>query len=519
MFSLEKLGALVSQDLAPTVRVAVFGGDNAAPSAALEDPWEQDYGRVDAIRPDHDLAACITALQASTRLTKLVRTFARNTVGLGWHITPKKQSADAEADADPALDPATIEEDARMTAFFSQCNPDMPLSELAERTAIDREATGNGYIEATRTVGGDLSALYHLPCANMRLRGGEIKGFLQLRDEYTVVSKLRVVYFKKFGDLRVMNKWTGLYDDSTAFQDRATEVVHFKIYSPDSYYYGKPRWLSALPSILVSQQAKQWNLNFVANNASWPIAIITENAELDSTSQQMLRDVTMAKGKGVQGAGRVIFLQAQKKHPAYRGTDSRIRVEKLAMGVQDDGSFLKLIKAGDDELRETFGIAELFLGSAGDLNRASAAVSRQVTNEQEFVPQAKRDEFTFNATFMRALGAELTEFRFNRPRTTDNLQDSQILARLKPENVLDGAEIRNVISKFIPDLNLRARSDHWALLPPKVLQQESSARNTTLAASTKPDSVAHEVLLETATEEIVQRVVDELADLGGDQDL
>lgn len=514
MFSLEKLGALATQDLQPTVRVAVFGGENTVtPSAAIEDPWEQDYGKVDAIRPDHNIAACISALQASTRLYKLVRTFARNTVGLGWHIAPRSTPVEAD-DVDPNLDPAVKAEQALLYAFFEACNPDMPLTELAERAVIDREATGNGYLEATRTAGGDMSAIYHLPCVNMRVRGGPIKGFVQLREEYSFGDDKRVVYFKKFGDLRVMNKWTGEYDNGVAFEDRATEVVHLKIYSPDSYYYGKPRWLSALPSILVTSQAKQWNLNFVANNASWPIAIITENAELDATSQQMLRDVTLAKGKGVQGAGRVIFLQAQKKHPAYRGTDTRIRVEKLAMGVQDDGSFLKLIKAGDDELRETYGIAELFLGSANDLNRASAAVSRQVTNEQEFVPQAKRDEFTFNATFMRALGAERTEFRFNRPRTTDNLQDSQILARLKPENVLDGGEIRNVINRFIPEMNLRAREEHWASLPPKVLQQEASARQTTIAASTNPDSPAHEVLVDTATEEIVQRVVDELEDMG-----
>lgn len=518
--SLEKLGAVASQDLAPTVRMQVFGGDAVgptAPSSALPDPWEQDYGQVDAIRPDHNIQACLAALEASTRLQKLVRTFARNTVGLGYHIAPKKMRY--ETDTDPTDDPTVRAEDERITSFFEVCNPEMPLAEVVERAVIDRETTGNGYLEATRTAGNDLSGIYHVPCVNMRLRGGPIPGFIQFRDTGALTKNPqgipRYVYFKKFGDLNVMNKWTGEYDPNTMYEDRATEVVHLKVYAPDSYYYGKPRWLSALPSVLLSHSAKQWNLNFVANNASWPIAIITENAELDAQSQQLLSDVTLAKGKGVQGAGRVIFLQAQKKHPAFRGTDTRIRVEKLAMGQTDDGSFLKLLKQCDDDIRETYGINELFLGSANDLNRASASVSRQVTNEQEFVPQARRDEFIFNATFMRALGAEHTVFKFNRPRTTDNLQDSQILSRFKPEALMDTSELRETLNRFIPDMGLRARSEPWARVPPKVYAQEASARNAAIAASGSPESVAKPVFDATVIEDAIhEAVADRLDELG-----
>lgn len=517
-YSIDKLQAIGKTDLGPTVRAFMVGG-NASPakptdavaaasqltdSKQIKEDWINAYEESRAIRPPHSIESCLAALVASTRLQKIVRTFARNTVGLGWDIMRKPSSVlSNQAEETPEV----AAEDERLSAFFDTCNPMMPFSEVMERIVIDRETTGDGYMEVTRDADGNIANLYHLPAVMTRLRG-DSPGFIQIQRWHS--AERRRVYFKMFGDSRPMNRWTGNYakeGEVISIYDQASEVIRFTIYSPSSFFYGQPRWLSALAAIYVSQQAKEWNLNFVANNASWPIAIITENAELDAETQNMLADVVGAQGKGIQGAGRVLFLQAAKKHPAYRGTDTRIKIEKLAMGQQDDGSFLKLMKSCDDEIRETYGMAELFLGSAADLNRASAAVSRQVTNEQEFVPQQKRDEYIINATIMRELGAKLTTFRFSRPRTTDNLQDSQILSRLKAERVMTGQEIRRAINRLVPESALPHADDTWAAVPPVVQQQGASARTAAITASTNPDSKALDVLQETALEEVVQRAV------------
>lgn len=529
-FSLQKLGAIASDPsaLGPTVKVAVFGPSNNTPAMSAAEPPDEaeEYTGTGAVCPPHSFEACLAAFNASTRLHKLGVTFARNTVGLGWFLEPLPSAI--ETDGDPTLDPETRRQDVELTAFFNMCNPEMPLSEVCERAAIDREATGNGFLEVTRNLKQVVSGIFHMPCLQVRVRrtvdmeGNLLEGFVQALESYGVRGGSgRFIYFKKYGDLRPMNKWTGQYQDDVDAREAATELIHWKVYAPDSYYYGKPRWLTALPAIFVSQQARVWNLNFVSNNASWPLAIITENGELDPASQQLLTDVTAHKGKGLNGAGKVIFLQAQKKHPAFRNLDTRIRIEKLAMGVTDDGSFLKLLKNNDDEIRETYGINELFLGSANDLNRASASVSRQVTNEQEFVPQQRRDEFIMDIVareVVAALGFESAKvrFRFARPRTTDNLQDSQILSRLGGQAVMDGQELRRVINKYT-DLGLPPKDTAWASMPPSVFGREAAARTAAVAASSNPDSPAADVLEETRLDQIKQALDDALEDARGEE--
>lgn len=443
-------------------------------SAQVEDEFEQDYLERKAVKPPHNMKACVTALDFSPRLAKLIRTMARNTVGLGWYI----DLAGLERDPDGILiAPEVRKEIDTITKFFMFANPEMSFTELMERVIIDKETTGNGYIEVVRAMGrggrgGVPVALYHVPALSIRvLPHGQ--GFVQVRESYQTINPKKV-FFKRFGDTRVMNKHTGEFDDSTPLADRATEIIHRKIHHPASEWYGIPRWLSAAPAILMNRKVQVWNLNFVQNDAAWPVAIVAENAELSADSQRMLKEMIERQGKGVSGAGRVLILQANKKHPAQRGTDTRIRVEKLAMGLQDDGSFLELQRKNEEEIRETFGIGALFLGSAADLNRASAAVSRLVTNEQEFVPEILNEEYALNVTLMRALGAKHTVFRFRRPRVTDDLQAAQILTRTGVTSVMTVNEIRRFLNRVIPDLNLAMIEDEWANKPPDVFALEAS---------------------------------------------
>lgn len=504
------------------VKAAVFESptdrQSISVSKQLEPYWDEDYYAGKAVQPPHNIEATLACFMGSPRLAKLIRVFTRNTVGLGWYFEPKNvlgtddqvpESADVKA------------EDAILTAFFDNINPDMPFTEVAERVSIDRETTGNGYYEVTRNIGRTISGVYHIPSENMRVipAGNRIGGYVQVDTFNGSGGMPRKVYFKRFGDPRIINKETGAEDASCPEALRATEIIHRTVYTPGSYWYGQPRWLPAVPSININVHAQAWNLNFVVNNASWPLAIITENAELGPESQKELKDLIEKKGKGLNAAGKVILLQAQKKGASQRSVDSRIRIEKLAMGTQDDGSFLKLIAKNDDYVREMFGIAELFLGTAGDLNRASASVSRQVTNEQEFAPVAVTEEDIIQRTIVTDYAASLgikslsNVFRFRRPRMTDHLQESQILARLGVEDVLDVEEIRNFLMKVVPALNLKARLDDRKNLTPTELQQEASATNTAIAATSREPGVPESIFNETRVRRSVQDLVDAIREV------
>ena len=49
-------------------------------------------------------------------------------------------------------------------------------------------------------------------------------------------SKLQYLNFKEFGDPRTLNCRTGVYEDSTLQDDRASSIIFFNIYCPYTPY-------------------------------------------------------------------------------------------------------------------------------------------------------------------------------------------------------------------------------------------------------------------------------------------
>ena len=85
----------------------------------------------------------------------------------------------------------------------------------------DLEATGNGYIEVGRTVGGNIGYIGHIPAKTMRVR--------RLRDGFVQLLYGKAVYFNNFGDKETENPIAGQ-------EDRPNEIIHLKKYTPMNNY-------------------------------------------------------------------------------------------------------------------------------------------------------------------------------------------------------------------------------------------------------------------------------------------
>jgi PBSX family phage portal protein len=358
------------------------------------------------------------AMERNTRLNRAIHTYARNAVGLGWEIVP---AIDVTAETSEDQRKQIQEERAKLEALFRHPNHEMPFTSLMCLVKVDEEATGNGYMEVTRNNAGEIDGLYHAPSHTIRLlRGGH--GFVQIRG-----SAKR--YFRRFGDERVMDAQTAEFVEGRGLpiDRRATELIHFRIYSPRSSFYGIPRFVAAAPAIAGNRLAAQRNVAFFENDAVGRLAITVSGGRLTPDSIEMIRDF-LRQGKGVENAHRVMILQSESKKIGL-GNDAKtqINVIPLTVGVTEDASFLGYRKANDEEIREAFGIAKVFFTS-DDVNRASAAVSRQITNEQEFEPDRIDKEFRINHTIVQAapFHAELVEFRFARPTLSDPLDRARV---------------------------------------------------------------------------------------------
>jgi len=401
------------------VKALLLGGGEGSPGESrqiLEDPFADMGGEI--IEPPTNPLVWAAAMERNTRLHRAIHTYARNTVGLGWEIVPV---IDLNEDTPQADLDRIAKETAKLEALLLHPNREMPFTTLVYLVKIDEEATGNGYIEVTRNNAGEIDGLYHAPSHTIRLLK-QGRGFVQIRGS---VKR----YFKHFGDERAIDATTG--KEAAGGRGlppgrRATELIHFKVYCPRSSFYGLPRFVAAAPAIAGNRLAAQRNVAFFENDAVGRLAITVSGGRLTADSIDMIKQF-LAKGKGPENAHRVMVLQSESKKIGIGDSKAQINVVPLTVGVTEDASFLGYRHANDEEIREAFGIAKVFF-TTEDVNRATAAVSRQITNEQEFEPDRLDKEFRINHTILHAppFEAELVEFRFMRPKISDPMDRAKI---------------------------------------------------------------------------------------------
>ena len=318
------------------------------------------FGEAKIVQPPYDPLKLALLLEQNTRLNRACQIRARNTVGLGWDIVA--QPYDKTLDEPPNDESVRTERDL-IAPLFINPNGKLPFTEVAYREKLDEEATGSGYVEISRNGKGKVDGIYHVPSHTMRVRQGDL-GFVQIRGA-------KRVFFKPFGEERVMNKTSGKYESATK-TDRATEIIQFTLYSPRSSYYGIPRWISSVAAIQGSRLAAIRNIAFFENDAVGRLAIVVSGGQLSDKSITGIQDFLRADAKGPEKAHRVMVLQAEPRKvlgSRGAGTGTKIEVVPLTVGITEDGSFLGYRKANDEEVRESSGLSSPYFTSEG-INRA-----------------------------------------------------------------------------------------------------------------------------------------------------
>jgi len=431
-----------------------------------KDHFEKMVTAGQVITPLYDPMIWAFLLEQNTRLNTLVTKMAQNTVGLGWELVPIKEE---ETWVEQHREEIEAEKE-KIAPLLQQPNPEMPFTQLMTQVKIDEESTGQGYIEVTRTKSGNqVGALYHVPSYTIRMcKEGD--RYVQMRPSDTS----KKVYFKPFGVERELSASTGKWENDGSNgkevyrvtpEDRATEIIQFRIYTPRSSFYGVPRVVSAAPAIAGTRLAHRRNVAFFENDATPRIAILVNGGELSDESMKMIEEFIDARGKGPGNAGRVMLLQARGADQILgSGKDLNIQLMPLTVGVQDDASFIKYLNANNEEVREAFGIGQIFIGTSDDVNRAVALAMKQVTVEQVFEPEASRYEYRMNATILKSFEPKYVKLRFKRPRTTDTLMEAQAYSMLSAVGGITPNDVRDFLNK--PRFDAK-----WANTPVAVLKQ------------------------------------------------
>lgn len=445
-------------------------GEDGTKSKYLDPEVINGYSLWDIVNPPYDLDSLATLYDQSAIHNAAINARVMNTVGLGYEFTETLKSRRRVEKAQD--DPAKLErvrkniQDLReeLDELFESFNIEETLIETLVRVWQDCLTVGNGYLEVGRNNSGKVGYIGHIPATMVRVR--------RKRDGYVQLSrsnKIQAVFFRNFQDLEMEDPING--DPSP------NEIIHFKIYSPNSTYYGIPAAVSAATAIVGDKFAKEYNIDYFENKAIPRYAIILKGAKLSNKSKLELVNYFRNEIKGKNHGTLVVPL------PAGIGSESDIKFEKLEAGIQD-ASFDKYRKSNRDEILIANRVPA---PKVGVYDNANLAVSRDA--DKTFKIQViGPDQAVIEKKINRLLSefTDMLQFKLKKIDLLDEDMESRIHDRYLRTEVISPNEVRAKIG-------LPEKSDGDAVLPfPTKVKKEDSAGapfgNSNNASSNPPKS-------------------------------
>ncbi|MBK7537548.1 MAG: phage portal protein [Myxococcales bacterium] len=378
-------------------------------------------------------------------------------------------------------------EKARLEAFFDFCCFDHSFVDLRRRTRQDLEVTGNAYWEVLRTVRGDVVRLIHVPGYTVRLMPLE-------RDSIEISERVRVspitfervtarrrlrqyiqiqgterVYFKSFGDPRIVSRTTGrVFSDLAALRaanphdGAATEILHFAVHSPRSPY-GVPRWIGTLLSVLGSRQMEEVNYMYFSNKSVPPLALLVSGGRLSESSVPRIERFIEENLKGKSNFHKILILEAEGGGSDDAGR-AKIELRPLTEAQQQDALFQLYDERNIDKVGSAFRLPRLLRGDAKELNRAIAESALRFAEDQVFQPERDEFDFLMNRKLLADMGIRFWRFRSQTPVTRDPERMTEMVERLVRVGVLTPEEGRTLAADIF-NREFRKINAEWVRQP------------------------------------------------------
>ncbi len=335
-------------------------------------------------------------------------------------------------------------EASRLEEFFQYAYSSGSFVDLRRKTRHDIEATGVGYWEVIRDPKGQIIRLEHIPSYTMRMTSldPEAQTVIELRQvgveqkPVKVSKRFRVfcqisdsagkqetVWFKEFGDPRVLDHKTGEWKATGDRKNAATEVIVFRSdYHPTSPY-ALPRWIGNLPSVLGSRASEEINVLYFDNKTVPPLVIMVSGGQLTKGSIKRLEHVLNHEIKGRENFHKALVLEAvSTDEAAMRGTSTapKIEIKPLTEAQLSDAMFQAYDENNRRKIMSAFRLPPVLVGQTGDYNRATSEAAMLMVEEQVFRPERLAFDYFLNRWLMPALGAHYWKFKSLGPNVSWN---------------------------------------------------------------------------------------------------
>jgi HK97 family phage portal protein len=286
----------------------------------------------------------------------------------------------------------------------------------------ERYNYGHGYLECVPSLKGELAEIYNLRAINTFPK-------LYYNNLYYIQKNVsKETWFRPFGkDLNV---------PSASKQTEMNEVLSLKNYNLRTKYFGFPEWYSATADLVLDRSVIECRIREFQNNLMIQFMIICEGGEIDSDGLSQIKKFLASNYKGVDNAGKVLYLNSDTP-------DVKIRIERIDKDVKEV-SYLKTREQNRDFILAGHGVAAILLGAktSGQLGGTTEIKDLfKIFNETIVKPEKRTLKAKLKMLFTR-LG--VTNFYLEpKELTIDTLKEMvEYVSSMKSAEIIDQNEAR-----------------------------------------------------------------------------
>jgi PBSX family phage portal protein len=508
-----KEAARAAGEVVPLVKAHLVGRERVADSNVVAgvDDAERVFMGTGAVAPPYDPETLCLLLENSNSLRQNIDAYVTNIDAFGHRFEPvidldaddanqrianamyierlkvKEDPRRRDEPAVRALEPVPTPEEvtarkrevadlmrmekSRVENFFEYCCVDSSFATLRRRTRLDIELLGNGYWEVLRNGAGEIVQFVYVPGFTVRLLSldpalVDIDHKVKISDltfdtvkvrcrfrRYVQVFEASTVFFKEFGDPRVISRKSGMVfasvDELLAADPNdgpATEILHFRVHNPRSAY-GVPRWIGNLLAVLGSRQAEEVNFLYFENKSVPPLALLVSGGRLSAQSIPRIEDFIENHIRGKRNFHKILILEAE---PSGGGSNiehtGRLKIElrPLTAAQHSDALFQSYDERNIDKVGQSFRLPRMLRGDIRDFNRSTADAALHFAESQVFEPERQEFDFIVNRKLLADMGIRFWRFVSKSPVNRDPATMADIIRGLANANVLTPEEGRQL---------------------------------------------------------------------------
>lgn len=432
----------------------------------------------DWISHPYDMRGLRTMVSQSTILPQCTRAYRNNIAGFGIGVRYKE-----DVDETPEM----AAEFTRATEIIDLLSMDMDTKEVFEDVIEAREIYGIAYLEVIRNIGGEVSQIEFIrdtPSVTKTVPldpyqdvdfwyNGRIETRPKRFMKYRQNIGGRTVYFKEFGDKRIMDKRNGAYVDELDIEYQANEILEFAIGTEP---YGEVRWMGQTLSVDGMRKAEFLNNNYFRNGRHTPLMIMIQGGTLSDESFSKLQSY-MDDIKGENGQHAFIILESESSDNTLDFVASKqptVTVQPLAGILQQDELFQGYIDNGRKKVQSAFLLPDLYVGYTTDFNRATSQTAMEVTEKQVFQPERKSLAWVINNKLLSEFGFKYVEAYFLEPDISNPDDLVKILTVCNNAGGLTPNKAKQVVFEALGEVAEDYDGD-WGEVPLSVSRQNASA--------------------------------------------